>query len=106
MLEGGAPNARGNFRYGLSGWEVEPIARERGELVADALAPESAFRRVIDAIDPQQTAVTMCVYPDSFPLYRRLRDWLHDREVVVAGRPLPFDVPIASSRRGTVSRGQ
>ena len=54
----------------------------------------------------QQTAVTFWVYPDSFDLFRRLRDLLYERDVVVAGRPLPDGVPIASSRRGTVSRGQ
>ena len=39
-------------------------------------------------------------------LYRRIRDYLYDRDVVVAGRPLPEGVPISSSRRGSVSRGQ
>ena len=52
------------------------------------------------------TAVTFWVYPDSFPAYRRLRDYLYDRDVVVAGRPLPDGTPIASRREGTASRGQ
>jgi hypothetical protein len=106
MLEGVSPAPQASFRYGLTGWEVEPIAQERGETVDQALAPQSAFRRVIESIDPHQTAVTLCVYPDSFPLYRRLRDYLHERDVEVAGRPLPHGVPIASSRHGTASRGQ
>ena len=50
--------------------------------------------------------VTLWVYPDSFTLYRQLRDYLVERNVVVAGRPLPDGLPIASSRRGTSSRGQ
>jgi hypothetical protein len=96
----------GGLRVSLTGWEVEAIANDRGETADEALKPGSAFRRVIEAIDPQQTAVTFFTYPDSFPLYRRLRDYLHEHDVVVAGRPLPVGVPIASSRRGTASRGQ
>ena len=46
------------------------------------------------------------ITPGIFDLFRRLRDYLAERDVVVAGRPLPDGVPIASSRRGTASRGQ
>ncbi|HTU92027.1 MAG TPA: hypothetical protein VMF69_18230 [Gemmataceae bacterium] len=87
-------------------WELEPIAFVRGESVEQALAPGSEFRRVIDSIEPASTAVTMCVYPDSFPLYRKLRDYMHERDIVVAGRPLPEGVCIAANRYGTTSRGQ
>jgi hypothetical protein len=96
----------GGFRFGMSAWEAEPIQELRGESADAALAPGSAFRRVIDNLDVQQTAVTLWVYADSFPLYRRLRDYLHEHDVVVAGRPLLPEMPIASSRRGTRSRGQ
>lgn len=108
MLDGpgnGAPG-EGMFRYGLSSWEVVPVLDARGEAGEAALASGSDFRRVIDGLEPQQTAVTLWVYPDSFPLYRVLRDFLHDKDLVVAGRPLPDGVPIASSRQGTTSRGQ
>jgi hypothetical protein len=71
-----------------------------------ALREGSAFRHVIDGIDTEQTVVTFWVYADSFPLFRRLRDYLYERDVVVAGRPLPDGFPIASSRQGSVSRGQ
>ena len=103
---GGTPDERGNFRYGLSAWEVEPVRAARGETAEEALKPGSAFRKVMDALEPQQTAVTFWVYPDSFPLYRRLRDALHGRDVVVAGRPLPEGVPVASRKGGSASRGQ
>jgi hypothetical protein len=106
MDRGASGPTPGAFRYGPKLWEVEPIMAERGESADDALASGSTFRKVIDALDPQQTAVTLWVYPDSFSLYRRLRDYLHDRDVMVAGRPLPDNVPIASSRHGTASRGQ
>jgi hypothetical protein len=102
---GGGP-ADGPYRYGLSSWEAEPIMADRGETLSQALAGGSAFRKLIDELDPQQTVVTFWVYPDSFALYRELRDHLHKRDIVVAGRPLPEGVFIASSRKGTASRGQ
>jgi hypothetical protein len=100
------PESSGGFRYGLSEWQIEPIALARGEMSEAAFAAGSEFRQIADGIDPQQTAVTFWVYPDSFDLFRRLRDYLYVRDIVVAGRPLPDGVPISSSRRGTVSRGQ
>jgi len=99
------PNEHANFRYYTS-WEAVPVLGERGETEAAALEKGSAFRRIADSLDPNQTAVTMWVYPDSFELYRHLRDFLHDRDMTVAGRPLPDGAPIACSRHGTVSRGQ
>src|SRR5262249_11673731 len=38
-----------SFRYGLSGWTVEPIHLSRGETLAEALRPGSQFHRVADA---------------------------------------------------------
>jgi hypothetical protein len=102
---GGA--ARNSFQAHLTYWEVDPVMEDRGETAETALHPGSAFRRVMDALEPNQTAVTFWVYPDSFAAYRRLRDYLHDRDLVVAGRPLPEGHPIAfSTRHGSVSRGQ
>jgi hypothetical protein len=105
-LGGGTPDPQGGYRVRLSGWEVEPVAEPRGESLDKALARGSEFRQIADALDPQQTTVTFWVYPDSFPLYRRLRDYLYQRDVIVAGRPLPDGVPIAASKHGTRSRGQ
>ncbi|HEY7423644.1 MAG TPA: hypothetical protein VH682_05310 [Gemmataceae bacterium] len=87
-------------------WDVEPITPDRGETLDKALSAGSEFRHIIDNIEPAQTAVTLCVYPDSFPLYRKLRDYLHERDIVVAGRALPEGSSIAASRHGTASRGQ
>ena len=109
LLDGGSgsvPDARADFRYGLDGWVAVPMTAERGETTEAALRPGSEFRRIVDRIDAEQTAVTFWVYPDSFAAYRRLRDYLLRRDVLVAGRPLPEDFPIASSRSGTVSQGQ
>lgn len=106
MLPEAGPDRHGSYRYGLSGWVIEPVAALRGETLAEALAEGSQFRRIVDRIDPEQGAVTFWVYPESFDLFRRLRDYLYQRDLVVAGRPLPAGVPIASSRHGSASRGQ
>ena len=105
-LGAGAPDPGGGFRYGLSSWVVEPVTEARGETAAEALKPTSEFRQIVDHLDPRHAAVTFWVYPDSFAAFRRLRDYLYERDLVVAGRPLPEGAPIASSRHGTASRGQ
>src|SRR5262249_29831382 len=88
-LGSGGPEADAGFRSGITSWQLEPVTPVRGETAEAALADGSEFRRVADLIDPRQTTVTFWVYPNSFALYRRLRDVLYDRDVVVAGRPLP-----------------
>jgi hypothetical protein len=102
----GPPDRHAGFRFSLSGWTVEPTRDDRGEELRLALCPGSEFRRIVDQLDPGQSAVTFWVYPDSFALYRTLRDVLYDRGLMVAGRPLPPGIPIMCSRQGTISRGQ
>ncbi len=103
---GSTPATNSNFRYGLTEWLAEPVTPLRGETGEEALSLESEFRQIVDVLDPQQTVVTFWIYADSFALFRQLRDYLYDRDVVVAGRPLPESVPIMSSRHGALSRGQ
>ena len=100
------PVSGSGFRYGVTEWQVEPMTSNRGESASEALTPRSQFRQIVDVLDPQQTVVTFWVYPDSFELFRRVRDYLYDRDLEVAGRPLPEGMPIASSKHGTASRGQ
>lgn len=102
---GETPSALG-FRYGLTEWVVEPLTTQRGETLAQALQPKSEFRQLTDPLDANLTVVTFWVYPDSFEMFRRLRDHLYERGLDIAGRPLPPDAPIAASRHGTASRGQ
>ena len=96
----------GSFRYGMSEWLVEPLQNERGETKEQALREKSVFRQLVDPIDSRLTTVTFWVYPDSFELFRHLRDHLYERGHDVAGRPLPMGALIAASRNGTASRGQ
>jgi hypothetical protein len=99
------PGDRVYFAYGLGRFTVEPIAALRGETLEQALRPTSEFRQSVDALDAQ-TVVTFWVYPDSFALFRTLRDYLYERGVEVAGRPLPENEAITGSPTGSRSRGQ
>ncbi len=88
-------------------WMIEPVQNQRGETSEQALGKNSRFRNVVDFEDPRTAVVTFCVYPDSFGVYRKLRDYLYRRKMEVAGRPLPFGTKIgASSRNGRPARGQ
>lgn len=106
VTDSSTPGRARSFRYGMSGWVVEPIDDNRGETLEAALRPGSYFNQIIDGLDAQQSVVTFWVYPDSFGLYRPLREHLYNKDIEVAGRPLPFGAPIAASRHGSVSRGQ
>jgi hypothetical protein len=88
--------------------DFEPIAEPHGETAQQALAANSTFRRLVDGAAGRQTVVTFWVYPDSFALFRQLREYVYAHNIeFVAARPLPFGQPIASStHRGTKSRGQ
>ncbi len=85
---------------------VEPITLQRGETLEAALAPGSEFRQLVDRLDPRLTTVTFHVYPDSFGLFRQLRDYLYERDIEVAGSPQPEGAPISFSPHGVISRGQ
>ena len=62
--------------------------------------------KALDVFGPGRHTITLWVYPDGFELYRDLRDQLHARGYLVAGRPLPTNVPIRGSPGGTTSASQ
>jgi len=95
-----------SFSVSVARWEIVPLYTPRGETLAEALAEDSRFRAIVDAVSPAEAVLTFAVYPESFETFRRLRDLLHARGFVVAGRPLPADVPISGSRHGSMSLGQ
>jgi hypothetical protein len=106
VLAATGPDSNTSFRYGVSTWQIEPVTLTYGETTEAALKADSDFRQVVDHLDPRETAVTFWVYPDSFGVFRQVRDYLYERDIMVAGRPLPEGIPITSSRQGSVSRGQ
>ena len=60
----------------------------------------------MNRLNAARDMITIWVYPDSFDLYRRLRDELNAQGFLVAGRPLPDGVPIQGSPGGSRSAGQ
>ncbi|WP_169975991.1 hypothetical protein [Tautonia rosea] len=92
--------------YGLQGFEVVPTRAQRGEPFELALSPASEVGRVIQRLNPGRTTITLWVYPDGFPLYRRLWDVLHGYGFTIAARPLPEGMPIRGGPNGSRSTGQ
>jgi hypothetical protein len=97
---------RQSIRFDLKGWELVPEAEQRGETYEATRNPISAYRRTVNRIRGGRAVVTLWVYPDSFTLYRLLRDELIGAGLSVAGRPLPEGMMIRGSPMGSVSAAQ
>jgi hypothetical protein len=93
-------------RFDLKGWELIPEYDNRGETYEAASNPISEFTRAINRINPNRATLTLWVYPDSFGLYRRIREDLSQRGFSVAARPLPEGLAIRGSPMGTQSAAQ
>jgi hypothetical protein len=83
-------------------WVVRPSSAGAGELVADALRPQSRFHALLANAAPD-TTVTLWCYPDSFEGFRKIREELHRLGMPTAGRPLPEGAPIGGSTDGSKS---
>jgi len=97
---------RQSVRFQVRGWEVVPTAETRGETYEATRNPISEYTRAINRLNPGRAVITMWIYPDSFGLYRQLRDELTDRGFSVAARPLPEGMAIRGSPLGSVSAAQ
>jgi len=97
---------RGRVSYGLRGWEIVPEFEGRGDTFEASRSPVSDFSRAIGRLSPTRSTITMWVYPDSFALFRKLRDDLHARGFMVAARPLPEGMTIRGSPSGSLSASQ
>ncbi len=97
---------RRRVSFDLRGWEIVPEFEGRGEAYEAARQPVSAFTRSINRLNPGRSTITMWVYPDSFPLFRKLREDLQNRGFLVAARPLPEGMAIRGSPSGSLSAGQ
>jgi hypothetical protein len=102
VIEAKIDQARGQVLIRSREWVVKPTSPTIGETVDEALAATSRFRRVLGGVKPD-TTVTLWCYPDSFPVYRALREELHRLGVPTAGRPLPEGAPIGGSTEGSKS---
>jgi hypothetical protein len=93
-------------RYDLQSWELVPEFENRGETYEATKNPISEFSRSINRMSPGRTTITLWVYPDSFTLYRRLRNELSEKGFSIAARPLPDGMTIRGSPMGTQSAAQ
>lgn len=100
-LRAGMAGYRMSMRY----WEVHPESTLRGELEDVALAQGSKFYQSLISAG-NDTTLTFWVYPDSYPLYRKLQTFAHEHGFPVAARPLPAGVAISGSPNGTKSASQ
>jgi hypothetical protein len=98
--------ARKNVRFELSGWELLPQSDSRGETYEATRGPLSEFSRAINRLSPDRSTITLWVYPDSFTLFRQIRNELTERGFSVAARPLPAGMTIRGSPMGTQSAAQ
>lgn len=89
----------------LSQWRLVPESDLESEAADEALKPGSDFLRFLRGADAD-TTITFWVYPDSFPIYRRLQEFAHHENFTVAARPLPQGFPITGSPTGSLSSGQ
>jgi hypothetical protein len=97
---------RRGISYELRAWEIVPEFDGRGETFEASRQPLSEFARTINRLSPLKASITMWIYPDSFALYRKLRDDLQSRGFLVAARPLPEGMAIRGSPSGSLSAGQ
>jgi hypothetical protein len=93
-------------RFDLKGWELVPEYESRGESYEATQNPISEYTRALNRINPERATITLWVYPDSFALYRQIRNDLVERGFSVAARPLPAGLAIRGSPMGTQSAAQ
>lgn len=105
-----APAGRRDIPVGtvlqVTRWEIDADDDVRSETEAEALGPQSRFRQVLNRCTPGKSAVTLWVYPDSFPIFRALKAELGRMQLICSGRPMPDGLPIAGSPYGSRSAGQ
>jgi hypothetical protein len=87
-------------------WTVIPVSPQVGETAGEALAAGSAFGRVLAQLEPGRDTVTIWVYPDSFPQFRRLKKELYQLGFAAAGRPLTHGHSISGSPLGSKSAAE
>jgi hypothetical protein len=86
--------------------EFIPVTPQMGETLPQAMAKGSEFQTKLDEKKALRATITLWVYPDSFEMFRTLRKDLYQRGYAVAGRPMPFDLPISASSGGTKSAAE
>ncbi len=90
----------------LEKFELDPTPEIITETVAEALRAGGRLRAELDANRSQQTTITVWVYPESFREFRKLKELLFREGFLCAARPLPENMRIGASPRGSSSSAQ
>jgi hypothetical protein len=102
VIEAKVDQSRGQVLIRSREWVVRPVGTGTGETAEEALSPHSKFRLILAAVTPE-TTVTLWCYPDSFDVYRKVREELHRQGIPAACRPMPEGAPIGGSTEGSKS---
>lgn len=92
--------------FELDRFEIDIMPENVGETLDDSLASGGALRGEMSSRVPAETVVTVWVYPDSFGEFRKLKAALYREGFLAAARPLPPDILIGASPRGSRSAAQ
>lgn len=94
-----------------SGVELEQVymvdvEQNLGQPMSEVFSPSSELFSRLSGTKPQNTTITIWVYPDSFDDYRSLKSELFKRGFLTAARPMPMGEPIAGSPSGSRSSAE
>ncbi len=92
--------------FELDRFEIDITPENVGETLEESLASGGALRGEMSSRVPAETVVTVWVYPDSFGEFRKLKSALYREGFLAAARPLPPDILIGASPRGSRSAAQ
>lgn len=95
----------GVYRWGVTYWEIDVERDSHEETFEQATRSGGRFRKMMQSLPPRAN-LTFWVYPDSFPLFRKLQEIAHQQGFIVSARPLPDGIPISGSPSGSASVGQ
>ncbi len=90
----------------LEKFELEPTSEVIYESVTETMSNGGRLRLELASYTAQHTTVTVWVYPDSFNEFRILKEKLFTEGFLCAARPLPFNVRVGASPRGSASTAQ
>ena len=72
----------------------------------DTMDAAVAIKTPKPSTETQQTTITVWVYPESFGEFRKLKERLFQEGFLCAARPLPENMRIGASPRGSSSAAQ
>jgi multidrug efflux pump subunit AcrA (membrane-fusion protein) len=84
----------------------EPLEEPHGTPINTVLASENWLDVELASTRPEDTTITVWVYPDSFAAFRRLKERLYAKGYATAARPLEQGRPIIASASGSRSAAQ